>query len=87
LAKVQIGMAVDPFKVLTAAISKAGKRFHFPRVVSVDYDEEADVLYARFGHEKIADSKPLDRDGMIMGSLSSRGKLVGLMIMHASEFS
>ncbi len=79
-------MAVDPFKILTAAINKAGKGLHFARVVSVDYDEEVDVLYARFGHEKIVDSKPLDRDGMIMGSLSSKGKLVGLVIMHASKF-
>jgi len=87
LAKAQIRMALDPFKVLTAAISKAGKRLHLARVVSVDYDEEADVLYARFGHERIVDSKPLDRDGMIMGSLSPEGKLVGLVVMHASEFS
>jgi uncharacterized protein YuzE len=85
LAKAQIRMAVDPFRVLTAAIRKTGKRLHLARVVSVDYDEEADVLYARFGHEKIVDSKPLDKDGMITGSLSSKGKLVGLTIMHASE--
>ena len=78
---------MDDVTPTKAVAVEAAWRLHFARVASVDYDEEADVLSARFGHEKIVDSKPLDRDGMIMGSLSSKGKLLGLVIMHASEFS
>ena len=54
------------------------------RVVSIDYDEQADVLYARFIHAKIVDSEPLDADGMIMGSLDSKDHIIGLVVMHAS---
>jgi len=42
-------MAVDPFSVLDGLAEKARDRIR-GRVVSVDYDEEADVLYVQFRH-------------------------------------
>jgi uncharacterized protein YuzE len=77
-------MAVDPFRVTAAALKKAHRRPRLGRVVSVDYDEQADVLYARFTHAKIVDLEPLDADGTIMGSLDSKDHVVGLVVMHAS---
>ena len=57
------------------------------RVVSVDYDEEADVLYARFKHGKIVDSESLDDEGMVLGSLDPKQHIIGLTIIHASNFA
>ncbi len=87
MAKAEVKMAVDPFKIVSAALRKSKKRSRLPRLISVDYDEEADVLYAKFSHAKIVDSKALDGDGMVMASLASNGRTVGLVIMHASTFT
>ncbi len=86
MAKAEVKMAVDPFKVVSAVLKKSKKRSRLPKLVSVDYDENADVLYAKFSHEKIVDSKALDDDGMVMASLASNGRTVGLVVMHASTF-
>ena len=80
-------MAVDPFRVIAAALKRAKKSPRLRRIVSVDYDEKADVLYARFSHAKIVDSKPLDADGMVMASLDSKSGIVGLIVMHASTLT
>jgi len=87
LAKTEVKMAVDPFRVIAAALKKAERRPRLAKLVSVDYDEQADVLYARFSHAKITDSKPLDADGMVMASLDSKDRIVGLVIMHASALA
>jgi len=84
LAKTQVRMAVDPFRVIAVALKKAQRQPRLGRVVSIDYDEQADVLYARFTHAKIVDSEPLDADGIIIGSLDSKDHIVGLVVMHAS---
>ena len=84
MAKAEVKMAVDPFRVISAALKKAGRSPRLGNLVSVDYDEEADVLYARFSHGKIVDSKALDDAGMLMASLDSHSKIVGLVILHAS---
>jgi uncharacterized protein YuzE len=84
MAKAQVKMAVDPFRVIGTALKKSKNRLRLPRLISVDYDEDADVLYARFSHAKIVDSKALDEDGMVMASLGSNGRTVGLVVMHAS---
>lgn len=78
---------MDPFRVIAAALKKVQMRRRLAKVVSIDYDEQADVLYARFTHAKIVDSEPLDADGMIMASLDSKDHIVGLVIMHASTFA
>ncbi len=80
-------MAIDPFHVLAKAIKKARKRPRFAKIVSLDYDEGADVLYARFTHGKITDTEPLDADGMVMASLDVKERIIGLMILHASSFA
>ncbi len=82
-----VKIAVHTFRVIAAALKKSKNRVHVGRLVSVDYDEESDVLYARFSHAKIVDSKVLDEDGMVMASLSSNGRTVGLVVMHASTFT
>ncbi len=82
-----VKMAVDPFRIIAAALKKSRKRLRPARLISVDYDEDADVLYARFNHAKIVDSKALDEDGMVMASLGSNGRTVGLVVMHASTFT
>lgn len=87
MAKTEVKMAVDPFRVIAAALRKAERRPPLRRLVSVDYDERADVLYARYSFEKIVDSEPLDPDGMIMGSLDMRHRMVGLVVLHASTLS
>ena len=87
MAKVEVKMAVDSFGVITAALRKAKRRPRLGKVVSLDYDEDADVLYARFTHAKIVDSKLLDSDGMIIESLDSKNPIVGLGVMHASSLS
>ena len=80
-------MAVDPFRVIAAALKKAQRRPHPAKLVSIDYDEQADVLYATFSNAKIVDSKSLDADGMVMASLDSKDHVVGLVIMHASALA
>jgi len=87
LAKTQVRMAIDPFRAIAAALKKAQKRPRLAKIVTVDYDEEADVLYARFKHGKIVDSEPLDTDGMVLSSLDSKNHVVGLVVMHASTFA
>lgn len=87
LAKTQVKTAVDPFRVIAAALKRAQRRPRLTKLVSVDYDEQADVLYARFSHAKIVDSEPLDADDMVVGSLDSKDRIVGLVIMHASGFA
>jgi uncharacterized protein YuzE len=87
VAKAEVKMAVDPFQVIASALKKAKKHPRLGRVVSVDYDEEADVLYARFKHGKIVDSESLDDEGMVLGSLDPKQHIIGLTIIHASNFA
>jgi uncharacterized protein YuzE len=56
-------------------------------LVSVDYDDEADVLYVKFKQVKIVGKDSLDDKGLIAVSLDERGKIVGLVIMQASKFT
>ena len=87
MAKAEVKMAVDPFQVIARALKKARKHPRLGKIVSVDYDERADVLYARFVHGKIVDSEPLDADGMVLASLDSKQHMIGLTVIHASEFA
>ncbi len=87
MAKAEVKMAVNPFQVIARALKKAKRRPRLGKIVSVDYDEEADILYARFVHGKIVDSEPLDADGMVLASLDSKQHMIGLTVFHASEFA
>jgi uncharacterized protein YuzE len=87
VAKAEVKMGVDPFRVIARALDKARKHPRLPKLVSVDYDEEADVLYARFAHGRIVDSEPLDVEGMVLASLDSKEHMIGLTVMHASKFA
>ena len=77
-------MAVDPFMVLDGVAEEAGDRIR-GRVVSVDYDEEADVLYVLFSHDEGVDSEALDGEGYVIGKLAGTGALVGLTSIDASR--
>ena len=87
MAEIKIRMAIDPFITVENALSCA-KKLKMPQtLVSVDYDDEADVLYVKFKHSKIVDNDSLDDKGLITASLDEHGKIVGLVIMEASKFT
>jgi uncharacterized protein YuzE len=87
VAKVEVKMAVDPFQIITRALRRTKKRMRVGKIVSIDYDEEADVLYARFAPGKIVDSESLDEEGMVLGALDPRQHIIGITIIHASDFA
>ena len=80
-------MAVDPLRVVKRALSYSGKSLGSRKVIAVDYDEEADILYIKFKHSKIVDTEPLDSKGLVAASLDDNKNIVGLVIMEASRFS
>lgn len=41
MAKAEVKMAVDPFRVIARALKRSRKHPHLGKIVSVDYDEEA----------------------------------------------
>jgi uncharacterized protein YuzE len=87
MAEIKVRMAIDPFKTVGNALSYA-RKLKLPRtMVSIDYDDEADVLYVKFKHAKIVDNDALDDKGLVTASLDDCGKVVGLVIMEASKFT
>jgi len=84
MAKIKVRMSIDPFKVVTEALSKVKKRLPVAKIIAIDYDEEADILYVRFKHSKTVDNEPLDEDGLILASLNEENEVIGLTIMEAS---
>ena len=87
MAEIKIKMAIDPFKTVGNALSRARKLKLPHTMVSVDYDDAADVLYIKFKHAKIVDNNALDDKGLVTASLDERGNVVGLVIMEASKFT
>ncbi len=85
MAEIEVRMPIDPFKVVKKALSGTKRKIK-GKVIGLNYDEEADVLYVKFKQAKIVDSKPLDAKGMIMASLDNRGKIVGLILIDASKY-
>jgi uncharacterized protein YuzE len=87
MAETKMRMAIDPFKAVANALS-CSKKPRLPKtLVSVDYDDKADILYVKFKHAKIVDNDSLDEKGLVMTSLDEHGKVVGLIIMEASTFT
>jgi len=84
MAKAKVKMTIDPFKVVTEALSKVKKRPTVAKIIAIDYDEEADILYVRFKHSRTVDNEPLDEDGLILASLNELNEVIGLTIMEAS---
>jgi len=85
MAEIEVKMPIDPFKVVRKALSRTKKRIK-EKIIGLNYDEEADVLYVKFKQAKIVDNKPLDADGMLMASLDKKGKIVGIIVMDASKY-
>lgn len=56
IEEIKMKMAIDPFKVVGKALVSAKKQRVPRRVVFVDYDEEADVLYVKFRYARMIDS-------------------------------
>lgn len=87
MAETKMRMAIDPFLTVENALSCAPK-LKLPRtMVSVDYDDKADILYVKFKHAKITDNDSIDDKGFVTASLDEYGKVVGLVIMEASKFT
>lgn len=80
-------MAIDPFATVENALSCAPKLKLPQTMVSVDYDDEADILYVKFKHAKITDNNSIDDKGFITASLDENGRIIGLVIMEASKFA
>jgi uncharacterized protein YuzE len=87
MAETKVRMAIDPFATVDNALSCAPKIKLPKTLVSVDYDDEADILYVKFKHARIVDSDSIDEKGFITASLGENGKIVGLVIMEASKFT
>lgn len=58
MAKSEVRMAVDPFRILKSALAKTKKHPPLRSIVSIDYDEEADILYVKFSQKPIKDTSP-----------------------------
>ncbi len=87
MAKAEVTMAIDPLKVIKGALSYCGKRLGSKKVIAIDFDEEANILYVKFKHTKIVDTEPLDAKGLVAASLDKNQAAVGLIIMEATKFS
>jgi uncharacterized protein YuzE len=85
MAEIEVKMPIDPFKVIRKALTGTKSKIR-EKIIGLNYDQEADVLYVKFKQAKIVDSKPLDANGMIMASLDNKGKIVGLIVMDASKY-
>ena len=87
MAKTEVRMAIDPFKVVNRALSKVKKKPSVNRIIAIDYDENADILYVRFKHSRTVDNEPLDDEGLVLASLNQQNEVIGLTIMEASTFA
>lgn len=86
MAEIKVKMAIDPFKTVEKAL--ACSKLNFPRtMVSVDYDDAADILYVKFKHTKTVDNEAIDDKGLVIASLDEHKKVAGLIIMEASRFT
>jgi len=85
VAKAKISMAINPFQIVDRVLENVRLDFKPEKIVSIDYDEEADVLYVKFKQSKIVDNEPLDERGLILASLNKNKEIIGLTIMEASS--
>jgi uncharacterized protein YuzE len=85
LDEADLRMAVDPFMVLNSVAGRVKKQV-WGKIISLDYDEEADVLYVLFKHNEGVDSEALDEEGYVIGKLNQYGEVVGLTILDASAY-
>lgn len=87
MAETEMKMAIDPFIVVRKALMNVKKPRITRRIVSIDYDEPADILYVKFKHTKIVDNESLDEEGLVTASLDEHGEAAGLIIMEASKYA
>lgn len=87
MAEIKVKMSIDPFKVVQKALEKVEKPEFPSKIVALNYDEEADVLYVKFKHAKIIDNSPLDDKGLVLASLNEQREIVGLIIIEASKLA
>jgi len=86
-AEIKVRMEIDPFVVVENALSCSKKVSVPKRVVSVDYDSGADVLYVKFRDARIVDNELLEAQGLVLASLDASEKIVGLVILSASKYA
>jgi len=85
MAKAKVSMVINPFQIVERALENVRLDLKHEKIVSIDYDEEADVLYVKFKQSKVVDNEPLDERGLILASLNQNKEIIGLTIMEASN--
>jgi uncharacterized protein YuzE len=85
MAEIEVKMPIDAFRVIRNALERTKRKIK-EKIIGLSYDEHADVLYVRFKQSKIVDSRPLDENGMVIASLDKNGRIVGVIVMDASEY-
>lgn len=75
-------MKIDPLQTVHRVIEK--NALILPRIVGLDYDEEADVLYIYFKiNPEIAESDMIDQQGPVYVERNLKGEPEGLVIVNA----
>ncbi|MFQ5820959.1 MAG: DUF2283 domain-containing protein [Candidatus Heimdallarchaeota archaeon] len=75
-------MKIDPLRTVHRVLEK--NALSLPHVVSLDYDEEADVLYIYFKiNPEIAESDMIDKQGPVYIERNAKGEPEGLVIVNA----
>ncbi len=48
----------EVLRVIKKALSYSVKNLGSKKIIAIDFDEDADILYVKFSHSKIVDTKP-----------------------------
>lgn len=77
-------MKIDPLKTVHRVLAK--NVLSLPHIVSLDYDEEADILYIYFKiNPQIAESDMIDPQGPVYLEKNAEGEPEGLVIVNAYQ--
>lgn len=80
-------MPIDPFQILDKLLPIFPQALLGRKIVALDYDKEADVLYVSFVPKPFAvDSEPLDERGLVIAGLNKSEKIVRLTILNVNSF-
>lgn len=47
MAEIEVKMPIDPFRVIRKALTRTKRKIR-EKIIGLNYDEEADVLYVKF---------------------------------------
>ncbi|MFQ6125993.1 MAG: DUF2283 domain-containing protein [Candidatus Heimdallarchaeota archaeon] len=75
-------MKINPLQTVKRVLEK--NALIIPRIVSLDYDEEADILYIYFNiSPEIVESDMIDKQGPVYLEMNASGEPEGLVIVNA----